>query len=394
MVVCLIVLAVGVVAMAWAFASAQARLAAALAQKKGQDELNAAKTDELAFQRESLRNEFSALASKLLAEKQGDLTRANADSVRLLFKDLKERLDKYEKEVATATVDNRSLGVAMKTQLESLQRFADKAQSYTDALIGGNKIQGNKGEEILAHLLEQSGLQKGVHYEMQVSQRDEGRPDVSIYDIRNHHVILVDSKMNIKDYINAYNLPDDAAHREEKKRALKLHVASIRRQIDGLAARDYAKTITPKDGYVNLPLVAMFCPFNTILEVAIIEDPSLVQYAYEKGIVLVTPLTLWGYLWLVSWGWKQREVERKYDEIQELGRDVVGAVDAMLNDLAVVGDSLAKAQAAYDGLYKRATADKGQMSVRRVAKQLLDYGVTPKGKLKQLDKIDDAVEAP
>jgi len=64
---------------------------------------------------------------------------------------------------------------------------------------------------------------------------------------------------------------------------------------------------------------------------------------------------------------------------------VVGALDALLNDLATVGDSLEKARAAYESLNRRATGEKGQISVRRVARKLLDYGVMPKGKLKQLD---------
>ena len=156
--------------------------------------------------------------------------------------------------------------------------------------------------------------------------------------------------------------------------------------MDNLSSKDYANTVTPKEGYTNLPLVAMFCPFDTVLEAALIADPALVQYAYEKNIVFVTPLTLWGYLWLVSWGWKQREVERRYDEIQALGRDVVSAVDSMLGDLEAMGASLAKAQSSYENLHKRATAEKGQTSVRRVAKKLLDYGITPKGNLKQLSR--------
>lgn len=384
MIACLIVLSVSSVVLAWVCISARVRLADAVAQKRAMEELNATKSEDLKLQREALRNEFAELATRLLGEKQGDLTRANADSVKMLFTDLKERLDRYEKRVETATVNSQQLGAEMKTRVDSLQEFAKEARAFTSALVGGNKIQGNKGEDILANLLEQSGLRKDVHYETQAGLRDEGRPDVKIYDVRNHHVIFIDAKMNIKDYIAAYNLPDDAAHKEEKKRALKQHVTSIRRQIDGLAAKDYANTIAPREGFVNLPLVAMFCPFNTVLEAALIEDPALVQYAYEKGIVLVTPLTLWGYLWLVSWGWKQHEVERKYDEIQELGRDVVTAVDSLLNDLATVGDALEKARTAYDGLYRRATEDKGQMSVKRVARKLLEYGVMPKGRLKKL----------
>ena len=362
------------------------RLAEAEARGRSQEEIGRAKENELKAQRESLKAEFAKLAADLLGAKQNALTQANETSVRSLFTDLKAKLEIYERNVKDSAKSNTDLGVEMKTQIESLQKFATEARSFTAALVGGNKIQGNKGEEILASILEQSGMQKGLHYDAQTGERDEGRPDVSVYDIRNHHVILIDSKMNIKDYIAAYNLPDDAAHKDEKARALKAHVASIRRQVDNLASKDYANKVTPREGYTNLPLVAMFCPFDTILEAALAVDPTLVQYAYEKSIVFVTPLTLWGYLWLVSWGWKQHEVERKYDEIQGLGRDVVSAVDFLLNDIETVGDSLAKAHKAYEDLHRRATEEKGAMSVRRVAKKLLEYGVMPKGKLKQLNQ--------
>ena len=365
---------------------ARLRLAEAEARRNSQEEVNRAKADELSAQRDSLKAEFAKLAADLLGDRQAALTKANETSVRSLFSDLKAKLDKYERDVAESARSNANLGVEMRTHIGSLQRFADEARSFTAALIGGNKIQGNQGEEILASLFERSGLRAGTHFDLQIGNREEGRPDACIYDVRNHHVILIDSKMNIKDYISACNLPDDAAHKEEKARALKAHVASIRRQVDNLSSKDYANTVTPKEGYTNLPLVAMFCPFDTVLEAALIADPALVQYAYEKNIVFVTPLTLWGYLWLVSWGWKQREVERRYDEIQALGRDVVAAVDSMLGDLEAMGASLAKAQSSYENLHKRATAEKGQTSVRRVARKLLDYGITPKGNLKQLSR--------
>lgn len=369
---------------------ARLRLAESEARARSLDEIARVKADELAAQRESLKSEFAKLAADLLMDRQSALSKANESSVRSLFFDLKAKLDKYEKEVEDSAKSNANLGVEMKAHVGSLQRFADEARAFTAALTGGNKIQGNKGEEILASLFERSGLVAGTHYDLQVGCRDEGRPDACIYDIRNHHAILIDSKMNIKDYITACGLPDDAAHRSERERCLKAHVASIKRQIDDLASKDYANTVTPKDGYENLPLVAMFCPFNAVLEAALAVDPALVQYAYEKGIVMVTPLTLWGYLWLVSWGWRQHEVERRYDEIQALGRDVVTAVDLMLDDLETMGASLDKARSSYESLHRRATEEAGRMSVRRVAKKLLEYGVTPKGKLKLLDRDDQS----
>lgn len=368
---------------------AQTNLSEAQASKKLQEELNLSKEKELSSQRDLLRSEFANLAADLLGNKQKELSKANVDSVSTLFTSLKEKLDKYEEEVEKSAKSNRDMGAELKTHVESLNKFATEARAFTSALIGGNKIQGNKGEDILASILEQSGMKRGLHFDMQQGARDEGRPDVTIYDIRNKHTILIDSKMNIKDYIAAYNLPDDAANKDEKARALKAHVASIKRQVDSLSSKNYAEKITPKEGYSNLPLVAMFCPFDTILEAALIVEPSLVQYAYEKNIVFVTPLTLWGYLWLISWGWKQHEVERKYDEIQNLGSSVISAVDALLNDLKDMGDALNKAQTAFDNLEKRATIDKGQMSIRRAATNLLNYGVSAKGKLKQLGKTGE-----
>ena len=362
------------------------RLELEIIRRADQESINSARQNALDAQRVSLRNEFGELAARLLNERQKNLSEANERSLEALFRQFQERIAKYEQEVEKAAGENSKLGEHMKTQLAQLQNFADRAQAFTAALVGGNKIQGDRGEEILASILERSGFQKGVQYEVQLGGQDEGRPDVSIYDALNKHVILVDAKMNIKDYIAACNLPDDETSKAERDRALRAHVAGIRRQIDGLAAKNYAETVVPKrEGSTNLPLVPMFCPLNAVLEAALNQDPTLMQYAYERKIVLVTPLTLWGYLWLISWGWKQREVERKFDEIQALGRDVVSALDFLLNDLETMGDAIRKSAKAYDDLYKRATIDKGQMSVRRVARKLMDYGIVPSGKLKQLD---------
>ena len=369
-----------------ALVATKTRLELEIIRRADQESINSARQNALDAQRVSLRNEFGELAARLLNERQKNLSEANERSLEALFRQFQERIAKYEQEVEKAAGENSKLGEHMKTQLAQLQNFADRAQAFTAALVGGNKIQGDRGEEILASILERSGFQKGVQYEVQLGGQDEGRPDVSIYDALNKHVILVDAKMNIKDYIAACNLPDDETSKAERDRALRAHVAGIRRQIDVLAAKNYAETVVPKrEGYTNLPLVAMFCPFNAVLEAALNQDPTLMQYAYERKIVLVTPLTLWGYLWLISWGWKQREVERKFDEIQALGRDVVSALDFLLNDLETMGDAIRKSAKAYDDLYKRATVDKGQMSVRRVARKLMDYGIVPSGKLKQLD---------
>ena len=349
-----------------------------------QKEVFASKEGEQTAMRESLKSEFAILAMKLLDEKKSSLSKTNADSVQMLFNDLKGKLDKYEAELKQSAEKNVDMGVQMKTHVESLRKFSEETKSFIDVLKGSNRIQGKLGEDILESILAKSELKKGENYDTQFADMAAGtRPDAIIYD-RNHHAIIIDAKMNIADLVAAYNMPDDPEHRVEKERAMREHAKSVRQQIDNLARKEYASNVTPKEGYENLPLVAMFCPFNSILEAALEADPGLMQYAYEHNIVIVTPITLWGYLWLVSWGWKRYETERRYDDIQKLGGAVIKAVDALMGDLTDMGSALDKAGSAYASLYKRMTEDKGQMSVKRAAQSLLDYGVAAKGAPKHL----------
>lgn len=378
-----VALILAVVAMAiWAkYSQAMSRLVA-------QKEIFASKEAEQAAMREALKSEFASLAMKLLDEKKTSLSKTNADSLQTLFNDLKAKLDKYETELKQSAEKNVDMGVQMKTHVESLRKFSEETKSFIDVLKGSNRIQGKLGEDILESILAKSELRKGEHYDTQFADMGAGaRPDAIIYD-RNHHAIIIDAKMNIADLVAAYNMPDDPAHRDEKERAMREHAKSVRLQIDDLARKDYAGKVTPKEGYENLPLVAMFCPFNSILEAALAADPGLMQYAYEHNIVIVTPITLWGYLWLVSWGWKRYETERRYDDIQRLGGSVIKAVDALLGDLENMGAALGKAKEAYDSLYKRATEEKGQMSVKRAAQSLLNYGVAPKNAAKRLNDAE------
>lgn len=378
-----VALILAVVAMAiWAkYSQAMSRLVA-------QKEIFASKEAEQAAMREALKSEFASLAMKLLDEKKTSLSKTNADSLQTLFNDLKAKLDKYETELKQSAEKNVDMGVQMKTHVESLRKFSEETKSFIDVLKGSNRIQGKLGEDILESILAKSELRKGEHYDTQFADMGAGaRPDAIIYD-RNHHAVIIDAKMNIADLVAAYNMPDDPAHRDEKERAMREHAKSVRLQIDNLARKDYAGKVTPKEGYENLPLVAMFCPFNSILEAALAADPGLMQYAYEHNIVIVTPITLWGYLWLVSWGWKRYETERRYDDIQRLGGSVIKAVDALLGDLENMGAALGKAKEAYDSLYKRATEEKGQMSVKRAAQSLLNYGVAPKNAAKRLNDAE------
>lgn len=321
---------------------------------------------------------FRIIAQKVLEDRARAVEADGARTLREAVEPLGRRLAEYEKRLEEFKSANDLAGQRMADGIKRFGEFAAEARRYTGALVGGAKVQGVWGENILRRTLEACGLKEGEHFEMQRSS-GAGIPDVWIYDALNSRAILVDAKTNIKDYLEACDPSIDKAKREQ---AMREHARSVRRQIDGLAAKRYAEGAKPpRDGYETLPLVGMFCPSEAALEGALSADPLLMQYAYDRGIVLATPLTLLGLLWLVSRGWRQKAVERRFDEIRDQGRKVVEAVDLLLGDVKAVANALASAQTAFSSLEKRLSADAdGRTSMKRIAERLVAAGAAPSGK--------------
>ena len=349
-------------------------------------EVEDAKATALDAQLKMLESRFSSLAAEQLLDKQKQLADANTTGIKGLFDDLKSKMDEYKKSSEAIKDQTTQSATRMDENVKKLQEFATEAQRFTAALTSSNKVQGNTGEHILASILEASGFKKGEQYNSQFgSKEDSGRPDVVVYDALNKHIMYIDSKMNIKDYIDACNMPESPEGKKAKAESLKKHAASIKKQIDGLSARDYAKNITPdRDGYVNLPLVAMFCPFNSVLEAALNEDSTLMEYAFKRNIVLVTPTTLWGFFWLVSYNWRRHNITHQMEDMQRIGGEIIEKVEDLFKDIDDMGKSLDGAKKSYDSLLKRA-GEKGQPSIRRKANELLKCGGSTTKQLKHLN---------
>ena len=109
----------------------------------------------------------------------------SSKEVGLLFSQLKDSLSEFRRAAEASQKENSGLGRELKVQLEEVGRKAaslgQQADEFVTALKGGNKIQGNWGEGILAKTLEDSGLVKGVNFTEQEGSRED-RPDVTVFD--------------------------------------------------------------------------------------------------------------------------------------------------------------------------------------------------------------------
>ena len=218
-----------------------------------------------------MREQFENLANEILDKKSEKFVKINQSNMDQILKQLGEKIDqfkksiqeKYEKEIK----ERSSLEEQIKHLAELNQRISQDALNLTNALKGDSKARGDWGELQLEVLLENSGLQKEINFEMRPSYKDgDGKtqfPDCIIKLPENKNFII-DSKVSLVAYDRLVNADDP----DDEKQFLKEHVESLRRHVDDLSGKNYQSLhdINPPD------YVFMFVPLESALYVALNES--------------------------------------------------------------------------------------------------------------------------
>src|SRR5690606_15931833 len=157
-------------------------------------------------------------------------------------------------------------------------------------------------EVVLERLLEMSGLQSGRGFELQVVFKDEEggrpRPD-AIVRLPDEKDLVIDSKVSLVAWERALSSSDET----DRDTALRDHIGSLRRHVDGLAKPD--STAVP--GLRPLDFGLMFVPVEAAFIEAWRQDESLYGYALSRNIALVSPSTLLATLRTVAHLWKMED---------------------------------------------------------------------------------------
>jgi len=330
---------------------------------------------------EGLRAEFASLAAMTLEGKAKSLAEQNAAQVRPLFEQLAAKFGELRQASEQAREANVRLGENLKVKLDEVglkaQSLGRQADEFVAALRGGNKVQGNWGEGILAKVLEDAGLRRGENFVEQTGAR-EGLPDVTVFDGA-HRKILIDAKVNIVDFIAATNAAR-AGDAEGAARLMKEHAKRVRVQVDALAARNYPELMKREDKdsesvYSNV--VVMFMPSEATYFAAVDADPSLVAHANAKRIVLATPQMLFGYILLFKMAIDRVEVARNQEEIAKRAKQIVERMDAAFVALEKVGKCLEDAQSKYHLALAKLGVEPGAQNVAVPARELAKLANIP-----------------
>jgi DNA recombination protein RmuC len=248
---------------------------------------------------------------------------------------------------------------------EMNEQMSKETVNLTKALKGDSKMQGNWGELVLERVLEKSGLEKDREYFVQQSFTTEDgqrlQPDVVIA-LPDGKKMIVDSKVTLTAYERFTNEEND----EFKKNHLRDHIIAINRHVEQLGAKNYYDLYQME----SPDFVLLFIPIEAAFAVALNEDTTLYNKAFEKNIVIVTPTTLLATLKTINSMWTNQKQQENALEIARQAGALYDKFEGFVGDLIKIGKKMDEAKSEYQGAMNKLIEGKGNLvsSVERLKK--------------------------
>ncbi|UCD62233.1 MAG: DNA recombination protein RmuC [Flavobacteriaceae bacterium] len=310
---------------------------------------------------EKFTKEFENLANKILDVKSEKFTKQNKENIENILNPLKEKIKTFEDKVEKSQKENISIHSSLKEQLLNLQsqnlKITQEAENLTKALKGDSKMQGNWGELVLERVLEKSGLEKDREYSVQQSfTREDGSrvlPDV-IINLPDGKKMIVDAKVSLTAYERYIN-----AEEELREKYLKEHIGSIKTHVDQLSSKKYEDLYEME----SPDFVLMFIPIEPAFAIAINNDNSIYNKAFEQNIVIVTPSTLLATLRTIDSMWNNEKQQRNAIEIARQAGALYDKFEGFITDLTKVGKKMDEAKTEYKGAMNKLVEGRGNIII-------------------------------
>lgn len=346
-----------------------------------------------------IKEQMRTTSEDVLKIRQAELENQNKEQVSKIIDPLQKSLKDMEQALNYSKEQQKEaltrLDETIKLNMEKSVSLGETADRLTRALTGEVKIQGNFGELKLKQLLEDLELKEGEQFDTQETLRDksgksikgdDGKglvPDFILHFPNNRHVV-VDSKMSLTDYERYMNTEDGVP---EKSIYLRAHIDSVRAQVKRLAKKEYTKYLPT--GYNRLNFAIMYVPIEGALNLALLNDTTLWRDAYDDGVMILGPQTMYMNLRVLEMMWTQvRQLNNQeammnaanviIERVQDFGMRFMD-VESSMNDTIKKMSKL-----------KITTSDSGA-SIITAARNLLKAGAKENKKKKSLVEMDDSL---
>ena len=345
-----------------------------------------------------IKEQIQTTSENILKRRQEELGSANKEQVSKIISPIEQSLQEMRRALHQNQKDHQEainkLDATIRANMENSASLGESADRLTRALTGEVKVQGNFGELKLKQLLEDLGLKDGEQYSSQTHLRDkfgnlikddEGKgliPDFILH-FPNNREVIVDSKMSFTAYERYVNCDDQ----ELRTQHLKDHIVSVRAQVKRLAEKDYSKYLL--EGYSKLNFVIMYIHTDGALNLALLNDTSLWKEAYDKGVLILGPQTMYMNLRILELMWTQNRQIHNQEAMIKAANTIIDRTQDFASRFADVENKMNATVKSMNQL-KVTTADNGQ-SIITAAKSLINAGARENKKKKSiLDTTEDA----
>lgn len=369
------------------------------AQEKRHDEAVKSMKQTFAETIDHLKANLKAATEDMLKMRQAEFTDINKQNMQSIVDPLNETIAKMKQAMDGYSKEQNEFSGSMKTSIQAIIQQTETARQsaieLTTALKHDTKMQGDYGEAILDEILSKQGFTEGIHYELQYVMKDEAgrelkgddgkglRPDV-LFHIDTVRDVIIDSKVNLTDFINFAN----AETPDERKMHLERHVKSIESQVKLLSQKNYFKY--HKKTNTRMDYVIMFVPISAAWWEALRYKPSLWREAMDSNVYIADEQTLFAALRIIKLTWTQIAQVKSQKEIFDLVNQMIDRVGQFMKSYKAIGEAIGKAQDAYDKGYEKLTP--GGQSILTTTTNLLKLGgrdskTNPVAKFIDVDEI-------
>ena len=301
---------------------------------------------------------------------------------------VRESLDRFTERLGQLESSRIEWHAQLREQVDAVRLTNDSLRKETSSLataLRRPQVRGQWGEMHLKRTAELAGMIDRCDFDLQVSVRDGEdlllRPDMVVR-LAGGKQVVVDSKVPLDAYLDAAQTDDE----DESAAHLRRHVRQVRTHIDQLAGKTYWKQFdqTPE-------FVVLFVPGESFLSQALETEPTLLEYAAQKRIVLATPTTLIALLRTVAYAWTQEHLADNAREIQSIAREMYERIGTVADHVDGLGRSLSAAVSGYNDVVG-SIESRFLVTARRFADMQVGDGPVPTPRI--VEKTPRSLTAP
>lgn len=326
---------------------------------------------------EALQTSVAQLAELSKAQLQSAREQASGDlekrqqAVEALVAPLREQLGRVDNQLLRLDQERRESRGRLEAQLKSLNETGERLRTETGALVTALRkpnARGQWGQMQLRNVVELAGMVRHCDFAEQAAVAGDEttlRPDL-IVNLPGGKQVVVDAKAPLQAVLDAYQARDEA----EREQHLRDHARLLRKHVKALADKAYWASLDTTPDFV-----VMFLPGEHLYGAALEADPTLIEEAMAKRVLIATPTTLLGLLRAVAYGWQQERVAESAQAISDLGRELHARLVKLSTLVAKLGTRLNSTVTAYNeavGSY--------EARVLPAARRFADHGATAEGR--------------